>query len=93
MNNLFVYCEIEDGNVADVSLELLTKGRSLANELKCQLEAVVAGTDLKTLKSKSFLMVLTNYMFLTPKVCTLILHCPIPLYWSTYLRKNNLKFV
>ena len=44
MNNLFVYCEIEDGIVADVSLELLTKGRSLANQLGCQLEAVVAGT-------------------------------------------------
>lgn len=25
MNNLFVYCEIEEGNVADVSLELLTQ--------------------------------------------------------------------
>ena len=47
MNNLFVYCEIEDGIVADVSLELLTKGRSLANQLGCQLEAVVAGTGLK----------------------------------------------
>ena len=29
MNNLIVYCEIEDGIIADVSLELLTKGRSL----------------------------------------------------------------
>src|SRR5574344_707263 len=47
MNNLFVYCEIEDGIVADVSLELLTKGRSLANQLGCQLEAVVIGTKLK----------------------------------------------
>src|SRR5574344_2105443 len=47
MNNLFVYCEIEDGIVADVSLELLTKGRSLANQLGCQLEAVVIGTNLK----------------------------------------------
>ena len=52
MNNLFVYCEIEDGNVADVSLELLTKGRSLANGLKCQLEAVVAGTDLKNIEKQ-----------------------------------------
>ncbi|MDR2916420.1 MAG: electron transfer flavoprotein subunit alpha/FixB family protein [Tannerella sp.] len=46
MNNLFVYCEIEDGIIADVSLELLTKGRSLANQLNCQLEAVVAGSKL-----------------------------------------------
>ena len=42
MNNLFVYLEIEDGNVAEVSLELLTKGRSLANQLGCKLEAIAA---------------------------------------------------
>ena len=52
MNNLFVYCEIEEGNVADVSLELLTKGRSLANQLNCQLEAVVAGSDLKDIEKQ-----------------------------------------
>ena len=27
MNNVFVYCETEGTSVADVSLELLTKGR------------------------------------------------------------------
>lgn len=42
MNNLFVYLEIEDGKVAEVSLELLTKGRSLANLLGCKLEAIAA---------------------------------------------------
>ena len=52
MNNLFVYCEIEEGIIADVSLELLTKGRSLANELNCQLEAVVAGTGLKEIEKQ-----------------------------------------
>lgn len=46
MNSVFVYCEIEDGHVAEVSLELLTKGRSLANELKCELEAVAVGHKL-----------------------------------------------
>lgn len=46
MNNIFVYCEVENGVVADVSLELLTKGRSLANQLKCKLEAVVIGHNL-----------------------------------------------
>ena len=47
MNNLFVYLEIEDGKVEEVSLELLTKGRSLANQLKCNLEAIAvsATTD------------------------------------------------
>ena len=33
MNSVFVYCEIEEGVVADVSLELLTKGRALATRL------------------------------------------------------------
>ncbi len=46
MNNVFVYCEIEDGHVAEVSLELLTKGRSLANQLKCDLEAIAIGHKL-----------------------------------------------
>ena len=47
MNNVFVYCEIEEGQVADVSLELLTKGRKLADDLKCELEAIVIGENLK----------------------------------------------
>lgn len=47
MNNVFVYCEIEGTTVAEVSQELLTKGRKLANELGVQLHAVVAGTDIK----------------------------------------------
>ena len=46
MNNVFVYLEIEGTTVADVSLELLTKGRKLANQLGCQLEAIAAGTGL-----------------------------------------------
>lgn len=46
-HNLIVYCEYEDGKVADVSLELLTKGRQLADKLGIKLEAVVAGANLK----------------------------------------------
>ena len=46
MNNVFVYLEIEGTTVADVSLELLTKGRKLANQLGCQLEAIAAGSGL-----------------------------------------------
>lgn len=45
-NNIIVYCEYEDGRVADVSLELLTKGRALADKLGVALQAVVAGDDL-----------------------------------------------
>jgi len=47
MNNVFVYCEIEGTTVAEVSQELLTKGRKLANQLNVELHAVVAGTDIK----------------------------------------------
>lgn len=47
MNNVFVYCETEGTSVADVSLELLTKGRKLANQLGCQQEAIVAGSGLE----------------------------------------------
>jgi len=52
MNNIFVYCEVEDGVVADVSLELLTKGRSLANQLQCQLEAAIIGAGLKDIEKQ-----------------------------------------
>lgn len=53
MNNIFVFCEIEENNiVADVSLELLTKGRTLANELQCKLEAVVLGNNLKGIEQQ-----------------------------------------
>ncbi len=47
MNNVFVYIEIEGTKVAEVSQELLTKGRKLANQLGVDLEAVVAGTGIK----------------------------------------------
>ena len=36
MNNVFVYCEIEGTQVQEVSQELLTKGRKLANEQPLQ---------------------------------------------------------
>ncbi|MCD7932609.1 MAG: electron transfer flavoprotein subunit alpha/FixB family protein [Tannerellaceae bacterium] len=54
MNNLFVYCEIEDGIVADVSLELLTKGRTLATTLGCKLEAVIIGENLDSIGAQVF---------------------------------------
>ncbi|MFT3739688.1 MAG: electron transfer flavoprotein subunit alpha/FixB family protein [Breznakibacter sp.] len=54
MNNIFVICEMDDGKVADVSLELLTKGRTLANQLKCKLEALVIGNQLSGIEDKLF---------------------------------------
>ncbi len=38
---------MDDQEVADVSLELLTKAKSLAKQLSCKLEAIVLGTNLK----------------------------------------------
>ena len=52
MNNVFVYLELEGAQVADVSLELLTKGRKLANQLGCQLEAIAAGTNLEGIEKQ-----------------------------------------
>jgi electron transfer flavoprotein alpha subunit len=47
MNNVFVYIEIEGTEVREVSQELLTKGRKLANQLGVELHAVVIGTGIK----------------------------------------------
>ncbi|MGL5682799.1 MAG: electron transfer flavoprotein subunit alpha/FixB family protein [Marinifilaceae bacterium] len=54
MNSVFVYCEIEEGVVADVSLELLTKGRTLATELGVKLEAIVLGAKLDGVEKQIF---------------------------------------
>jgi electron transfer flavoprotein alpha subunit len=54
MNNLFVYLEIENGKAEDVSLELLTKGRALATQLNCQLEAVAVGQSLDKIGEQVF---------------------------------------
>lgn len=55
MNNVFVYCEItEEGHVADVSLELCTKGRSLANDLGVKLETIVIGSGLEGVEKELF---------------------------------------
>ena len=52
MNNVFVYLEIEGTTVADVSLELLTKGRKLATRLGCRLEAIAAGSGLDGIEAQ-----------------------------------------
>ena len=53
-NNLIVYCEFDEGHVADVSLELLTKGRQLATKLGVKLEAVVIGDKLEGVEEQLF---------------------------------------
>ncbi len=54
MNNLFVFCELDDGRPADVSLELLTRGRALATRLGCQLETVVLGSGINGIEKELF---------------------------------------
>lgn len=51
MNNIIVYCETNGNSVAEVSLELLTKARSLAGELKVEVEGILVGNDLKGLEN------------------------------------------
>ncbi len=54
MNNIIVFCETENGKLCDVSLELLTKARSLADSLKCDLEALLIGNDVERLASELY---------------------------------------
>ena len=53
-NNLIVYCELDEGRVADVSLELLTKGRKLADRLGVKLEALAVGHNLEGIEDQIF---------------------------------------
>lgn len=47
MNSVYVYCEIDGTQIEEVSFELLTKGRKLADQLGVKLEAVAIGSGLK----------------------------------------------
>ena len=47
-NNVLVYCELTERNtIADISLELCTKGRQLASRLGVRLQAAVLGNDVR----------------------------------------------
>jgi electron transfer flavoprotein alpha subunit len=53
VNNIFVYCEItEEHKIADVSLELISKGRKLADQLSVKLEALVFGSSLSGIEDQ-----------------------------------------
>ncbi len=50
-----MYCEMtEEGHVAEVSLELLSKGRKLANDLGVKLEALAIGHQLDGVPAEVF---------------------------------------
>jgi electron transfer flavoprotein alpha subunit len=52
--DVWVFAEVDDGKVADVSLELLGKGRELATTLGVKLGAVILGHRTKGLADKLF---------------------------------------
>jgi len=52
--DVWVFVEQRDGNPVDVSLELLSKGRKLANQLQGKLKAVVIGHKIDGAAKESF---------------------------------------
>jgi electron transfer flavoprotein alpha subunit len=52
MKSVFVYCEAENQKVAEISIELLSAGKRLAQKLGCPLEAMVFGKDLKNINDQ-----------------------------------------
>ncbi len=52
MKSVLVYCEVENQKVAEISQELLSAGKRLAEKLHCPLEAMVFGDKLKGIESQ-----------------------------------------
>lgn len=52
MKSVFVYCEVENQKVAEISQELLSAGKRLAEKLGAPLEAMINGKDLKGIESQ-----------------------------------------
>ena len=53
-NNVWVFVEQHDGKPSDVSLELLSKGRKLADTMNGLLVSVVIGSEVKNVSVESF---------------------------------------
>ena len=53
-HEVWVYVELKGDRIADVSLELLTKGRKLADKLDGCLKAVIIGDQLDTFADQTF---------------------------------------
>jgi electron transfer flavoprotein alpha subunit len=54
INEVWVFIEQRDGKPADVSFELLCKGRKLVKEMKGKLKAIVIGADAEDLAKQTF---------------------------------------
>jgi electron transfer flavoprotein alpha subunit len=46
MKSVFVYCEVEEHKIAEISIEIISAGKKLAQKLGCSLEAMVFGENL-----------------------------------------------
>jgi electron transfer flavoprotein alpha subunit len=53
-NEVWVFIEQREGKAADVSLELLSKGRKLADAMGGQLKSIVIGSEVKKLAVETF---------------------------------------
>ncbi|WP_298264056.1 electron transfer flavoprotein subunit alpha/FixB family protein [uncultured Lutibacter sp.] len=52
IKSVLVYCEVENQKVADISQELLSAGKRLAEKLGSPLEAMIFGSDLHGIESQ-----------------------------------------
>lgn len=92
MNNVFVYCEIEGTTVEEVSLELLTKGRKLANTLGVQLEAICAGSGITGKVEQQVLPYGVDKLHIFDAEGLFpIPQSPTPPFWSTSSNRKNRK--
>jgi electron transfer flavoprotein alpha subunit len=53
-NDVWVFIEQRDGKPADVSFELLSKGRKLADQMGTALKAVVIGDSVRSIAAETF---------------------------------------
>ena len=55
MNNILVFCEVtEEQHIAEVSLELCSKARKLADRLNSRLDAIVIGNEINNIEGQLY---------------------------------------
>ena len=68
MNNILVFCEItEEQHIAEVSLELCSKARKLADKLGSRLDAIVIGNEIKNIEGQLYPYGVDNIFYLNDK--------------------------
>lgn len=78
-NNVWVFVEQHNGKPSDVSLELLSKGRKLADAMKGKLISLVIGSEVKNVSLDKFsVTVLTNPSSSTIQTLIITQRLPTP---------------